>query len=166
LPRSILSRQSFSRPNRSSLESTPGPNAPAARRAWDWYGVKIKRDHKPDAYYRKALELAERLSARDPIMALALELESVALSDSGDTAKARELWLRAFAIRQRIVEATGQPASDPIYRVRGGVSSPSVTRKIDPEHSEIGRLFDVSGKVVRATFVGSDGEPHRTGFVS
>ncbi len=129
--------------------------------AWDWYGTELKRDHKPDAYYRKALEVAERLSAPDPIMVLALELESMVLSDSGDTAKARELWLRAFAIRQRIVASIGRPASDPICRVGGGVKSPSVTRKVDPAQSEIGRLFEVSGKVVLAIVVGSDGEPHR-----
>jgi TonB family protein len=132
---------------------------------WDRYAVELELDHKPDTvrplelYYRKALELAERVSATDPVMAPALEIEALAAADLDDQNRARELSARAFTIRQRIVASMSTDyTAGSVYRVGGGVSRPTLVRKVDPEYSEIARLLKYSGTVLLSLVVGTDGQ--------
>jgi hypothetical protein len=133
---------------------------------WDWYGAELETDQKPETmrplevYYRKAVERNQSGFASAPVLALSLELESMASHFLGHDAKAKELWDRAFQLRQRsIALMVSDPSTEPVLQVSPGkVSAPHVARKVDPGYSEIARLLKYNGAVTFSAIVGVDGK--------
>jgi TonB family protein len=132
-------------------------------------------DQKPETllavepFYRKALELRAGGSQAPASMALSLELEAMALRDSADTERvhllqdqARELRLasvKAMQAHPAIPSVSAVVDPGPVYRIGGGVSTPTVSFKADPEYTQEARLLKYSGTVVMSVIIDASGHP-------
>jgi TonB family protein len=117
--------------------------------------------------YRQALDILDHAPALDnkADLALALELEALALDRIGRNDEAIPLRARAAGIRKRIVETiqgrlTVQDFLDPVpQRIGRGVTAPRANSRIDPGYSHEARLAKRQGTVVLSVVVTERGYP-------
>ena len=117
--------------------------------------------------YRQALDILEHAPAlgNEADLALALELETLALDRMGRRRDAIPLRERAASIRKRIVETiqgrlTVQDFLDPVpQRIVKGVTPPRVSEKTPPGYSHEARLAKREGTVVLSVVVTETGYP-------
>ena len=151
------------------------PPDDACAEAYDWYGLVLQVDNKPETLrkveplYRRALELRQDNANNPGAMALSLELEAMALVsiDPADAARAQPMQARARELRAASVNAlVARPVvlpsmplvnPDPAYKVGGGVVPPAVTYKVDPEYAQEARLLKYSGAVMLSIVVDASG---------
>jgi TonB family protein len=145
-------------------------------RALDLAGMlrALRIPDEPDAFrveveplYRRALDILDQAPAlgNEADLALALELEALALERVGRKDEAIPLRERAAGIRKRIVEAiqgrlTVQDFLDPVpQRVGKGVTAPRLSEKNPPGYSHEARLIKREGTVVLSVVVTETGYP-------
>jgi TonB family protein len=117
--------------------------------------------------YRRALDILDHAPAlnHESDLALALELEALALERIGRKDEAIPLRERAASIRKRIVETiqgrlTVQDFLDPVpQRIVKGVIPPRVSEKTPPGYSHEARLTKREGTVVLSVVVTEMGYP-------
>ena len=117
--------------------------------------------------YRQALDILDHAPAlgNEADLALALELEALALERIGRKDEAIPLRERAAGIRKRIVETiqgrlTVQDFLNPVpQRIVKGVVPPSVSEKTPPGYSHEARLTKREGTVVLSVVVTEMGYP-------
>jgi TonB family protein len=133
------------------------------------YGCAGRNDYAelPDTVeplYRRALEIREATSREDDVaLARILELNSVLLRETGRSDQANALAARSGGIRSRHFQKLspvdyrgpyreeGPPPG--AYRIGGGVSSPSILAKVEPEYSDLARLLKWQGTVALSLVV-------------
>jgi TonB family protein len=149
------------------------PPDDACAEAYDWYGIVLQIDNKPETLrkvellYRRALELRQDDANNPGSMALSLELEAMALFDPADAARSQVMRVQASELRAASVRAlearpvvllsTPLVDPDPAYKVGGGVVPPAVNRKVDPQYAEEARLLKYSGSVQLSVVVDPSG---------
>ena len=116
--------------------------------------------------YRRALDILDHAPALDheADLALALELETLALERIERKDEAIPLRLRAAAIRKRIVETiqtrlTVQDVLDPLPLRSKGVTPPRLNSKTEPGYSHEARLAKRQGAVILSVVVTETGYP-------
>jgi TonB family protein len=153
-------------------DSTAPPDDACAE-AYDWYGMTLQVDIKPETLrkveplYRRALELRQGDANNPSALALSLELEALVLFDPADAPRAQLMRDRAHELRASSVQAlqarpvvlssTPLVSPGPIYKVGGGVVAPATTYKLDPSYSEEARLLKWSGTVRFSVVVDASG---------
>jgi TonB family protein len=147
----------------------------ACAEAYDWYGMALQADNKPETLftieplYQRALELRPDNANNPASMALSLELEAMALVliDPAYAPRAAPMQARARELRAASVNALeARPVvlpsmplvnPDPAYKVGGGVVPPAITYKVDPEYAQEARLLKLSGAVMLSIVVDPSG---------
>jgi TonB family protein len=149
------------------------PPDDACAEAYDWYGIVLQVDNKPETLrkveplYKRALEFRQDDANNPGAMALSLELDAMALIDPADSARAQMMQALARELRTASVNALdAKPVAlpskpivnpDPEYKVGGGVVAPSVSYKVDPQYAEVARLLKYSGTVMLTIIVDASG---------
>ena len=136
--------------------------------AYDWFGLAQPNDGSPlalrnvEPWFLKALDLRVRSPRSIASMALSLELEGLLLARMFQESRSREMYNRARGLRSISVKGLNlnpldtSPAN-PVYRVGGEVSTPSVTFRVDPQYSEEARLMKYSGTVRLSVIIDAEG---------
>jgi TonB family protein len=118
----------------------------------------LKSDIEP--LYAQAVELDSDAGTADH--ALALELYSMLLNETGRSDTAQAAKAKAAAIRQSLISTAqfGAPAPcpGPATRVGKGVNAPKLVSKVEPEYSEEARLMKYQGTAVLSVVIGTDGQ--------
>jgi TonB family protein len=117
----------------------------------------------PEPLYQQAIKTLEAPALATPTeLATALELYAGLLAKQGKVAEAEKLRERARPIRARQVRemiaripATADLA--PGIRIGGGVTSPLLISKVEPQYSEVAKMAKVQGSVLVMMVVGVDG---------
>ena len=116
--------------------------------------------------YRQALDILDHAPALhdEADLALALELEALALERTGRKDEATPLRERASGIRKRIVETiqtriTVQDILDPLPLRSKGVNPPRLSSKAEPGYSHEARLVKRQGVVILSVVVTETGYP-------
>ena len=116
--------------------------------------------------YRQALDILDQAPApgNEADLALALELEALALERIGRLDQAIPLRERAAGLRKRIVGAiqgrlTVQDFLDPVPQIGKGVNPPRVSSRTEPAYSHEARLAKRQGTVVLSVVITETGYP-------
>lgn len=114
--------------------------------------------------YRQALDILDHAPDHEADLALALELETLALERIGRKDEAIPLRERAAGIRKRIVETiqgrlTVQDVIDPLPLHSRGLTAPRLSSKTEPGYSHEARLVKRQGAVILSVVVTDTGHP-------
>ncbi len=131
-------------------------NAAEAGPALMWMALLREREQNPseaETFYRRALSI-EDASTDDA--ATTMELYARLLNEQGRGEEAKSLSDRASEVRKALGEQQRLVKSNAL-RIGGGVTSPIVSSKVEPEYTEEARAANYQGTVVLAVEIDPSG---------